>query len=104
MRRTRATKENVQRIARLYQVDQNMKDPSRLWKEEDVNQIRRGFFEGNSTVRKQRAPGTLKAPSTLGKCFSILCRIQEWIFQDMWSCQTMTTNRYQPLKTSSTTG
>ena len=62
MRNKRATDENAQRVARLlYQVDPRLRDPSRLWRAEDVRTIRKCFFEGNSSLPKPRKPGTLKA-------------------------------------------
>ena len=58
----RATKENAQRLARLlYQVDPLLRDPTRLWRTEDVCKIPKDFFEGNSSLPKPRQPGTLCA-------------------------------------------
>ena len=60
--RKKTNVKNVQRVTRLlYQVDHRLKDLTRLWHEEDVNAIRKRFFEGNRRLNKTRVPSTLKA-------------------------------------------
>ena len=62
IRNRRATEENAQRLARLlYQVEPSLRDPTRLWRAEDVRKICKCFFEGNSSLPNPRKPGTLKA-------------------------------------------